>query len=64
MASMLDNCYTKVLQLEQENDDEVKAELVQDLKKNLDALHGKKEILVKFAHQYAKKSKPENIAEV
>ena len=64
MASMLDNCYTKVLQLEQENDDEVKAELVQDLKKNLDALHGQKEILLRLAHQHAKKSKPENVAEV
>ena len=32
IASRLDTCYTKVLQLEQENDDEVKAELVQDLK--------------------------------
>ena len=53
-----------MLQLEQEFNDEDITKLVQGIKKNLIDFHGEKEILLRFAQQLAKKSEPENVAEV
>ena len=65
MSAKLNNCMTKVVQLEAMTDiDDAQNDFVQELKSNLEQLNKEKEILIKYIQQQSQKTTQEGIAEI
>ena len=65
MSAKLNNCMTKVVQLEETfdlSDDENK--LVEGLKSNLEELNNEKDILIKYIQQQSPKAAQKGLAQV